>query len=159
MKTIASKHFDAAPIPRSLLLDHPPATKSASSCKSQPGEASPGPDANELPLNMNELQRRCMGRLEFAQRLLTSFETRFPIESAEIVGALAKKDKERSARLVHQLKGTTANICAPALNRTLQQMERLVGSEQFGDAERLLTELDREWQRFFAFRHSQETTP
>lgn len=36
-------------------------------------------ESGELPLNYGQLVRRCMGRIELAERLLASFCQRFPV--------------------------------------------------------------------------------
>jgi HPt (histidine-containing phosphotransfer) domain-containing protein len=104
------------------------------------------------PLNFDELLERCMGRLEFAERILASFERRLPVESLEIAKSLEANDLARAARLTHQLKGTAANICAPGLLEIVKRTERAVRDGQPSEAARLLGELDVEWKRFITYR-------
>jgi HPt (histidine-containing phosphotransfer) domain-containing protein len=110
--------------------------------------------ADCLPLNLDELRHRCMGRAEFAERLLQSFEKRFPDELQEIVNSLELEDSSRLARLVHQLRGTTANMCAPALTQILQQIEDLIENRRLAEVPRWLDLVDRQWQRFLEYRRS-----
>ncbi|HEY2146586.1 MAG TPA: Hpt domain-containing protein [Pirellulales bacterium] len=149
------------PLPRSLLLESPdvsPRRSSTSSAAAVPVEPSLADIAELTPLNRKELERRCMGRIEFAERLLASFEQRFPIESTEIAESYERADVARLARLVHQLKGSTANIGAVALNRLLQRIEQLVQSGNLADLPEWLDRLNLEWQRFQAFKRSLEKT-
>jgi HPt (histidine-containing phosphotransfer) domain-containing protein len=107
-----------------------------------------------VPLDLAELRRRCMGRLDFADRLLASFDTRFPVEVLEIVQSLDAEDMPRLARLVHQLKGTTANICAPILNQIVQRIEETVKAGELAETRRELEQLEHEWERFTEFKES-----
>ncbi|HEV3417894.1 MAG TPA: Hpt domain-containing protein [Pirellulales bacterium] len=106
------------------------------------------------PLNLAELRRRCMGSLDFADRLLASFDKRFPVEVLEIVQILDAEDMPRLARLVHQLKGTTANICAPILNQIVQRIEETVKAGELAKTRRELEQLEHEWERFTEFKQS-----
>jgi HPt (histidine-containing phosphotransfer) domain-containing protein len=115
-------------------------------------ELSGDDSADHAPLNFEDLQRRCMGRIEFAERLLASFEKRFPAELLEIAQCLADEDVPRLARLAHQLNGTTANICAPALQQIMQKIEATVKSGQLAETRRWLARLEVEWERFTDYR-------
>ncbi len=146
-------------LPRSLLLDpaQPDVTsKSAESARKSAGKSNDSLAnwGDCLPLNFDELQRRCMGRREFAERLLQSFENRFPEELQEVVNSLELEDSSRLARLVHKLRGTTANICAPALTQTLQQIEDLIESGRVTEISRWLDLADNQFQRFTEYRRS-----
>jgi HPt (histidine-containing phosphotransfer) domain-containing protein len=150
---------DAERFPRSLLLE--PAKAGSGQPSFAPGrlaanliDSGLSECGEPLPLNLEELKRRCMGRMDFAARLLASFENRFPAEVAEIAKCLELQDVAGLARLVHQLKGTTANICAPSLNQIVQQIEELVQAGQLTDIPRRLALLDSEWQRFIVFKQS-----
>lgn len=111
------------------------------------------------PINLAELQRRCMGRLEFAQRLLDSFEDRFPVEVLEILKSLNTQDLPSLARLTHRLKGTAANISAPILSQILQRIEEAVHHGNLAEAARLVAQLQVEWGRFLAYRATTARQP
>ncbi len=144
-------------IPRSLLLESAQpdlASKSAPARRTGKSSDSLSNWGDGLPLNLNELHHRCMGRTDFAERLLDSFEKRFPEELQEIVNSLELEDSSRLARLVHQLRGTTANICAPALTQILQQIEELIESRRVTEISRWLDLAERQFQRFTEYRRS-----
>jgi HPt (histidine-containing phosphotransfer) domain-containing protein len=154
----AFSEMESELIPRSLLLE--PAQSDITS-KSAPARRPTGKSSDSLanwgdglPLNLDELQHRCMGRTDFAERLLDSFEMRFPEELQEIVNSLELEDSSRLARLVHQLRGTTANICAPALTQILQQIEELIESRRVTEIPRWLDLAERQFQRFTEYRRS-----
>ncbi|MBA4020587.1 MAG: hypothetical protein C0483_25800 [Pirellula sp.] len=108
-----------------------------------------------LPLDFDQLLRRCMGRVELAERLLASFQERLPIEVAQIHECLAASDAVRLTRLVHQFKGTTANVSAPELHGIAVRMEQAAQAGQTETVACCLTEVAQAWQRFQQFRPSQ----
>src|SRR5205085_12588475 len=82
------------------------------------------------PLNFDQLVMRCMGRLELAQRLLASFERRFPLELSQIEQSLETGDLPTFVRQAHQLKGASANVSAPGLHAILKRIEEAGRVEQ-----------------------------
>ena len=110
---------------------------------------------SSLPLDLDQLVRRCMGRVDLAERLLTSFQERLPIEVAQIQECLAAGDVVRLGRLVHQFKGTTANVSAPELHGIAVRMEHAAHAGQCETVACCLTEVAQAWQRFQQFRQSQ----
>lgn len=103
------------------------------------------------PVNLEQLVRRCMGRIELAERLLKSFETRFPEDLSKIEECLAQDDATGMSRLVHQLKGAAANISAPELYAILVRMELAVRGQQPEIAHNCLAEVHQAWDRFQQF--------
>jgi HPt (histidine-containing phosphotransfer) domain-containing protein len=159
MMNAAFGEMETERIPRSLLLERSQPDVSAKSAAPARKPAGKTKDSlanwgDCLPLNLDELTRRCMGRTDFAERLLQSFEKRFPDELQEIVNSLELEDSTRLARLVHQLRGTTANICAPALTQILQQIEELIESRRVTEIPRWIDLADRQFQRFTEYRRS-----
>ncbi len=103
------------------------------------------------PVDLEQLVRRCMGRIELAERLLKSFETRFPEDLTKIEECLAQDDATGMSRLVHQLKGAAANISAPELYAILTRMEQAVRGQQPDVANNCLEEVHQAWNRFQQF--------
>lgn len=95
-----------------------------------------------------------MGRLDLAERLLASFERRFPIELVEIESSLASGDIPRLMQLAHQLKGASANISAPRIQALMQQLENAARAEALDAAADLLTQLQAEWENFTQYKGS-----
>jgi HPt (histidine-containing phosphotransfer) domain-containing protein len=155
----AFSEMEAERIPRSLLLERSQSEMTAKSAVPARFAARQRKDSlanwgDCVPLDLDELKRRCMGRMEFAHRLLDSFEKRFPDELQEIVNSLELEDSSRLARLVHQLRGTTANICALALTQIMQQIEDLIENRRVTEIPRWLDLADRQFQRFTEYRRS-----
>jgi HPt (histidine-containing phosphotransfer) domain-containing protein len=109
---------------------------------------------SELPLDLQQLVHRCLGRIELAERLLTSFESRFPADLAQVEQCLDEGDPAKMARLCHQLKGAAANISAPQLHLVMSRMEQAVRDGQRESVNRCLHEAQQAWTRFREFKQT-----
>jgi HPt (histidine-containing phosphotransfer) domain-containing protein len=117
---------------------------------------------NEIaPLNFDQLVVRCMGRLELAERLLASFERRFPIEVSQIEKSLESGDLSAFVRLTHQLKGASANVSAPTLHSILKRIEEAGRVEQLEQIAAGLADLRGAWNEFQQYKttHCVSVTP
>jgi two-component system, sensor histidine kinase and response regulator len=103
-------------------------------------------------LNYAELVRRCMGRIELAERLLASFDSRVPAELAEIERCLEAGDAASATRLAHQLKGASANVSAGGLHSATSQMEESARSGDLEDAASRLNDVRQAWDEFQKFK-------
>lgn len=113
------------------------------------GANSRSPSMNsDNPFDVQQLVRRCMGRIELAERLLASFESRFPDDLFKIEACLTADDSSGLARLVHQMKGAAANVSAPSLYSILSRMEQAVRDEQHETAGQCLEEVQEVWERY-----------
>jgi HPt (histidine-containing phosphotransfer) domain-containing protein len=111
--------------------------------------------ANEpLPFDLDQLRRRCMGRLDLIERLLSSFDKRFPLALVELESCLASGEAERFVQLAHQLKGASANISAARLQGLLQKMEDAARAGKIAAARESLTQLQSEWETFTEYKGS-----
>jgi HPt (histidine-containing phosphotransfer) domain-containing protein len=110
----------------------------------------------DSPFDWEQLVRRCMGRIELAERLLNSFESRFPEDLSKIEEALLENDSAGLPRLVHQLKGAAANVSAPDLHSILARMEEAVRSAQRDIADECIDEIHVTWDRYVQSKSSVE---
>ncbi len=95
-----------------------------------------------------ELLNRCLGHVEFAERLLASFDKRWPDDTARLADLAGCGDASAFAGLAHQLKGASANVSAPSLASACAKVE-LAGREgRLAEAVGLLHDLEAEWRRF-----------
>ena len=106
------------------------------------------------PLDLEQLRRRCLDRLDLVERLLNSFERRFPLELAEIEHCLATEDVPRLIQLAHRLKGASANISAPKLHSLMQKMEQAARDGQLDAVAQWLGQLQSEWEEFAQYKGS-----
>lgn len=102
----------------------------------------------DRPYDMEQLVRRCMGKIELAERLLKSFESRFPEDLSKIEDSLREYDSKAASRMVHQLKGAAANVSAPDLYSMLTLLEDVVRSEQYERANDCVGEIHLKWRRY-----------
>jgi Amt family ammonium transporter len=112
------------------------------------GPAAPG----ELhPLDLEALLSRCMGDLSFRDKLLGKFPDQVGACLQTITAAIASNDATQLARAAHGLKGTAANLSAPAVQRVASDLEQLGNEGRLGEVESLVHELRREVERCVAF--------
>jgi HPt (histidine-containing phosphotransfer) domain-containing protein len=81
---------------------------------------------NNQPITFNELLDRCMGELEFAQKVLENFISTCEPQLAGLRDDLEKRDWTAISRKVHRFKGTAATIAAMPLRKSLEALEALV---------------------------------
>jgi HPt (histidine-containing phosphotransfer) domain-containing protein len=111
------------------------------------------------PLDRRQLINRCLGRIELAERLIASFQTRFPNEAGQIERALSEGDEPNLIRLIHQLKGASANVSAPMLHALLTRMEQ---SARGGDRQAVaasMSELYDAWDQLKHYLEAGATSP
>lgn len=82
-------------------------------------------------LNLNELVDRCLGNLDFAQRLLKKFEGLLDSDVESITHAAGAKDLEHVAQIAHRIKGASANVAAPALLKVATEIESAAKDADF----------------------------
>jgi HPt (histidine-containing phosphotransfer) domain-containing protein len=120
---------------------------------------SPAPREPAPPLDRRQLINRCLGRIELAERLIASFQTRFPNEAGQIERALAEGDEPNLVRLIHQLKGAAANVSAPILHGLLTTMEQSARNGDRPAVVESMSGLYRAWEEFKRFLEVGATSP
>jgi HPt (histidine-containing phosphotransfer) domain-containing protein len=124
-----------------------------------PAATSPAQTLAPVPLNYAQLVRRCMGKVELAERLLASFEQRFPQELAEIENCVSAFDGVKLTRLVHQLKGTAANVSADVLHAIVSRLEDSARNNHFDQVTAGLVDVRAAWAEFQNYKSSLPRTP
>jgi HPt (histidine-containing phosphotransfer) domain-containing protein len=110
--------------------------------------AAPAP---EVPMDLDALLVRCMGDAEFRSRLLAKFPEQVNGCLQKINDALTAQDASGLARAAHGLKGTAANLSAPAVQRAAAEIEAVGKAGSFSEAERLVETLRAEVARCIEF--------
>ena len=100
------------------------------------------------PLKHEELIARCLGNLDFAERVLTKFQERFEADLVELEAELVSGNTDSVARLAHRMKGASANTAATGLQTEAACIEELARSDQKEEITRRLGRLGGEWSRF-----------
>lgn len=70
-----------------------------------------------------QLLHRCLGKLELAQRVLDRFLDNVDQDVEQLRGAVRDNDAGQLARTAHRVKGSSASIAAPRLQRLMADLE------------------------------------
>jgi len=89
--------------------------------------------------NHDELLARCVGRLDFMERILNSFELRFGEDLEQLEEHLKSSDADEVARLAHKMKGASANVAALCLNKQVAEIEQLARSQRLDEIQNTST--------------------
>jgi HPt (histidine-containing phosphotransfer) domain-containing protein len=76
-------------------------------------------------IDTDELLGRCMGRIDFMERVLNRFLDASDKELADIEQALESGDHTELARVAHRLSGSALNVSAKPLATKAKQLEQL----------------------------------
>ena len=98
--------------------------------------------------DFQELLDRCLGNLEFAERVLAKFQSRFDDDLVEIEQALDAKDADAVARVAHRLKGASATAAANGIRDQAAKIEDLARNHHVEEIPTRLQELRNECSRF-----------
>jgi HPt (histidine-containing phosphotransfer) domain-containing protein len=112
-----------------------------------------------VPFELDDLTQRCLGSLALVERLLASFEQRFPVEIRDIARCVEAGDVPGLVRSAHQLKGAAANMSAPTLRSILERVEHAARAETLTPIAGYLADLEVEWERFCRYRSGQVIVP
>ena len=107
-------------------------------------------DSNPRVVNGEELLERCMGNLDFAERILQAFQESFPEELAELEKALELEDFEELALVAHRIRGSSGNVAAEDMQQTAAEIEQLCRG---GYADEVPAQIDRlrcQWGKYLA---------
>jgi signal transduction histidine kinase/CheY-like chemotaxis protein/HPt (histidine-containing phosphotransfer) domain-containing protein len=103
------------------------------------------------PLNVSELCARCLNNVEFTQRILLKFQDRVLDDLASLTRTIASGKMEEATRLAHSLKGSAANLAAPAVRAVAAEIETLSRAGDAAQAEEALRRLRAEVERCLAY--------
>jgi two-component system sensor histidine kinase/response regulator len=110
----------------------------------EPSRGDPEPEA----LEFEQLLARCMGNLNFAERVLASFQQEFDEDLAGIERGLASGDAEEVARVAHMLKGASGDVAAATLRAEAADIEELAREKRLEKIPPHLERLRSQWSRF-----------
>lgn len=79
-------------------------------------------DALAKVINVDDLMGRCMGNLDFVERILTIFQTRCEADLTELEAAIEAADLPRVQQIAHRLKGACANAGANNLSARASEL-------------------------------------
>ena len=106
-------------------------------------------DCQSDPINVEELMKRCMGEIEFAQEILEDFllTCERGIENLRQLDrdGLEVKDIERMRSEAHRLKGTCATVAANHLSELFQEVEADIKTGNNRDAANRVPRIESEF--------------
>ncbi len=100
------------------------------------------------PFNLEELLARCVGRMDFAERLLDKFLVHFAEDIDRLEQHLEQGDWEELARVAHCMKGASANIAAAGLRDQVAGIEASARDHQAEGLPSQMRRLREEWSQF-----------
>ncbi len=101
----------------------------------------------EAPYRLDELLARCNGKVDLAQRVLRTFRAQFGTYIEQCEEAIGNEDLGQLAAVAHKMKGATSSVGAHGLNQLAQSIEASSMEQRFDEVERLVQQLDDDWQR------------
>lgn len=107
---------------------------------------------HEPPFDLEELLDRCLGNVDIARRVMDRFESGFEEQMGQLQGHVEAGDAAAVAKIAHRLKGSAANVAAPALTHIAKTIEGLARAENLADIPAQLQALGEQWERFRDFR-------
>jgi Amt family ammonium transporter len=99
----------------------------------------------QVAIDYDELLARCLGNIEFVDRILTKFQRRFGEQLEELEDAVARDDAARVVHVAHRLKGESACVAATRLRDCVSEVEILGRTDRLGDLPPCLEQLREEW--------------
>ena len=98
----------------------------------EPSADAAGIDAEQRVLDLDDLRRRCRGKVSLMVGILGKFRAALRATLADLDAALANSDLPRGARMAHSLKGSSASVGAKGIAAAAAELELATGA---GDAE------------------------
>ena len=101
-------------------------------------------------IDVDELLSRCMGNLEFAERVLALLQDRCSVDIEELDRAVGEGDVQTIASIAHRLKGAYANAAAAELKSQAAQLEDAALYASTTEVEQSWGRLRERWNEFNA---------
>ena len=99
-------------------------------------------------LDVDELMERCLGHLDFLERILGKFQKHFAQDLDLLAEGVEAEDAERIAQVAHRLKGAAANVAAAGLRDQAAEIERLGRAGRLPEIRPRVAGIRDDWKRF-----------
>lgn len=80
--------------------------------------------APEAVFSAEQLMQRCMGKLEFAEKILDLFMAKLDGDVQELEAAMTHEESDRVAQLAHRIRGSSASVAAIRFQRLMSIVEQ-----------------------------------
>jgi signal transduction histidine kinase/DNA-binding response OmpR family regulator len=105
----------------------------------------------QIPVNMDDLLKRCAGKESFALQMLTQFVERTRTEVVDLKEAIEHRDGVVVKALAHRIKGTAATLAAEQLRQCAARLEECGKLAEFDGARDSLAEFHLQLGRLTTF--------
>jgi HPt (histidine-containing phosphotransfer) domain-containing protein len=119
--------------------------------RSDLADGRPPESAQAVASDFEALVARCMGNLDFAERIMAKFQTAFARDLAELEEALRRQNDSQVAQVAHRMKGASANTAALRLEEVAAEIEKLSRNGRFAEVPPRMDELRHEWSRYLDY--------
>jgi signal transduction histidine kinase/CheY-like chemotaxis protein/HPt (histidine-containing phosphotransfer) domain-containing protein len=106
------------------------------------------PEAGPVPIDVDTLQKRCMGNRKLAAKALSKFETLVGVDLAAIQESIRGGNAKSLAASAHKIKGAAGNVSAEDVRRIAADLEQLGKTDHLESAQESLDKLQGEVERF-----------
>jgi PAS domain S-box-containing protein len=148
-RLVAANQSVSAPTPAPITAPPGQPLLETGAIQSRATEGQPPP--SDHPMDLDALLGRCMGDLAFRNRLLALFPGQAEVGLEKIANALAQGNTVELAQAAHGLKGTAANMSAPAVQSLAARIEALGRSGEMAQAGKLMVQLREQVDRCLEF--------
>ena len=105
-------------------------------------------DTDMTPIAYDELAARCLERIDFIERVLHSFSSRFAEDLEQLEREIQAEDGQAVARLAHRMKGACGNTAAHELHHHVSRIERLAREDRLTEIPPCLDGIQHAWTNF-----------
>lgn len=104
--------------------------------------------SGNIPVDMNDLLGRCLGRMDLVQRILTKFQVALRQDLEQLEHAVLSRDVDQIAHIAHRMKGASLSVAARELQGYAQSIEASAMNHQLQDIQSHFVKLKEECARF-----------
>ncbi len=105
------------------------------------------PPAN-IPVDVNDLLHRCLGRIDLAERILQTFQCALEVDVRQLEEAVLATNTDEIAHVAHRIKGASLAVSAYELTDCAQCIERSATARRMEEIPVYLAKLKKESSRF-----------
>jgi CheY-like chemotaxis protein len=131
-------------------VEPPPAQPApvAAPAAAAPAVVAPAPSVPDSPVDLQTLQKRCMGNSKLAAMSLQKFDVMLSREIQALVQSVQKGDAPAAAATAHKIKGAAANVSAENVRQMAAELEKLAKTDAMAQSQACLDQLNSNVQEF-----------
>src|SRR5688500_13391977 len=102
----------------------------------------------EIPVDLDDLLARCLGRMDIVERVLHTFQRSLQIDLEQLEQAVQSLDADEIAHIAHRMKGASLSVAAHDLQKYAQSIESSAMTRQLENIPDYFVKLKQECARF-----------